>query len=117
MDIAVTSSEIVKDDGGQPITTHMELDSTSMLSYVANLTPFSDFNQSPRNMYQCQVACPSWIHSLRRIHSLHYINSLRRIHSPLAGSTPFTRSTPSAASAFSAGSTPSGGRRTPLHLS
>eukprot|EP00276_Gloeochaete_wittrockiana_P010665 CAMPEP_0184668430 /NCGR_PEP_ID=MMETSP0308-20130426/72293_1 /TAXON_ID=38269 /ORGANISM="Gloeochaete witrockiana, Strain SAG 46.84" /LENGTH=478 /DNA_ID=CAMNT_0027114137 /DNA_START=319 /DNA_END=1755 /DNA_ORIENTATION=- len=26
-----------------------------MLSLVANLTPFSDFNQSPRNMYQCQM--------------------------------------------------------------
>ena len=26
-----------------------------MLSAVASLTPFSDFNQSPRNMYQCQV--------------------------------------------------------------
>lgn len=26
-----------------------------MLSVVASLTPFSDFNQSPRNMYQCQM--------------------------------------------------------------
>ena len=26
-----------------------------MLSVIASLTPFSDFNQSPRNMYQCQV--------------------------------------------------------------
>lgn len=26
-----------------------------MLSVVANLTPWSDHNQSPRNMYQCQV--------------------------------------------------------------
>lgn len=26
-----------------------------MLSTVAQFTPFSDFNQSPRNMYQCQV--------------------------------------------------------------
>ena len=25
------------------------------MSIVANLTPFSEFNQSPRNMYQCQV--------------------------------------------------------------
>ncbi len=36
-------------------TTHMELSETAMLSAVASLTPFSDFNQSPRNMYQCQV--------------------------------------------------------------
>ncbi|KAL7410627.1 DNA-directed RNA polymerase i polypeptide 2 [Mrakia frigida] len=34
---------------------HVELDPTSMLSVIANLTPFSDFNQSPRNMYQCQM--------------------------------------------------------------
>lgn len=27
----------------------------SMLSVVASLTPYSDFNQSPRNMYQCQM--------------------------------------------------------------
>ena len=27
-----------------------------MLSIVASLTPFSDYNQSPRNMYQCQMA-------------------------------------------------------------
>ena len=26
-----------------------------MFSALATLTPFSDFNQSPRNMYQCQV--------------------------------------------------------------
>ena len=26
-----------------------------MLSALASLTPFSDYNQSPRNMYQCQV--------------------------------------------------------------
>ena len=30
-----------------------------MLSEVACLTPFSDFNQSPRNMYQCQVRAVS----------------------------------------------------------
>ena len=36
-------------------TTHLELKQSSMLSAIASLTPFSDFNQSPRNMYQCQV--------------------------------------------------------------
>lgn len=35
--------------------THEELSPTAMLSVVANLTPWSDHNQSPRNMYQCQV--------------------------------------------------------------
>lgn len=35
--------------------THVEIDPTYMLSILASLTPFSDFNQSPRNMYQCQM--------------------------------------------------------------
>lgn len=36
--------------------THQEIHPKNILSYVANLTPFSDFNQSPRNVYQCQMA-------------------------------------------------------------
>lgn len=36
--------------------THEELNTGSMLSVVASLTPYSDYNQSPRNMYQCQMA-------------------------------------------------------------
>jgi len=36
-------------------TTHQELSQDSILSAIASLTPFSDFNQSPRNMYQCQM--------------------------------------------------------------
>lgn len=35
--------------------THEEIHPTAILSVVANLTPWSDHNQSPRNMYQCQV--------------------------------------------------------------
>lgn len=50
MDIAITPEEIE-----DKVSTHVELDPTSMLSVLANLTPFSDFNQSPRNMYQCQM--------------------------------------------------------------
>ena len=50
MDIAVCQEEIKKG-----ITTHLELGPCSMLSALASLTPYSDFNQSPRNMYQCQV--------------------------------------------------------------
>ncbi|KAJ1728702.1 hypothetical protein LPJ61_003892 [Coemansia biformis] len=37
------------------VTTHQEVVPTNILSAVANLTPFCDFNQSPRNMYQCQM--------------------------------------------------------------
>jgi DNA-directed RNA polymerase I subunit RPA2 len=36
--------------------THEEFSPEQMLSVVASLTPYSDFNQSPRNMYQCQMA-------------------------------------------------------------
>ncbi|RKP09581.1 hypothetical protein THASP1DRAFT_34361 [Thamnocephalis sphaerospora] len=44
------------DDEVDPKTsTHQEYTPTNILSVVANLTPFSDFNQSPRNMYQCQM--------------------------------------------------------------
>ncbi|EEB08423.1 DNA-directed RNA polymerase I complex subunit Rpa2 [Schizosaccharomyces japonicus yFS275] len=50
MDIACFPREIVP-----KITTHVEYSPTNVLSIVANMTPFSDFNQSPRNMYQCQM--------------------------------------------------------------
>jgi DNA-directed RNA polymerase I subunit RPA2 len=50
MSIACTDPEIVSGD-----STHVEYDPTNILSILANMTPFSDFNQSPRNMYQCQM--------------------------------------------------------------
>jgi len=37
-------------------TLFMELKPENMLDFLACFTPFSDFNQSPRNMYQCQMA-------------------------------------------------------------
>ena len=33
--------------------THEELQPTEIFSTLAALTPFSNHNQSPRNMYQC----------------------------------------------------------------
>ena len=51
MSIAVTEPEIVSGE-----STHVEFSPTNILSILANMTPFSDFNQSPRNMYQCQMA-------------------------------------------------------------
>lgn len=51
MNIACVPEEI---KSGQH--THVEIDPTNILSILANLTPFSDFNQSPRNMYQCQMS-------------------------------------------------------------
>ncbi|THH31929.1 hypothetical protein EUX98_g2298 [Antrodiella citrinella] len=50
MDIACTPAEIEKG-----VSTHVEHSPTNFLSILANLTPFSDFNQSPRNIYQCQM--------------------------------------------------------------
>lgn len=46
-------------DGGRKDmfpATHEEIHPTGFLSVVANLTPWSNHNQSPRNMYQCQMA-------------------------------------------------------------
>ncbi|KAH9948753.1 beta and beta-prime subunits of DNA dependent RNA-polymerase [Amylocystis lapponica] len=50
MDIACTPEEIE-----HGVSTHVEHAPTNFLSILANLTPFSDFNQSPRNIYQCQM--------------------------------------------------------------
>ncbi|XP_069743803.1 DNA-directed RNA polymerase I subunit RPA2 [Narcine bancroftii] len=50
MNIAITEAGILPG-----ITTHQELFPHSMLSVVASFIPYSDHNQSPRNMYQCQM--------------------------------------------------------------
>ena len=51
MEIACVEADLV--DG---LSTHIEFTPTNILSIVANMTPFSDYNQSPRNMYQCQMS-------------------------------------------------------------
>ncbi|KAH9421488.1 DNA-directed RNA polymerase I subunit RPA2 [Dermatophagoides pteronyssinus] len=51
MDICVTNSELITG-----ITTHQEIRETSFLSILARQIPYPDFNQSPRNMYSCQMA-------------------------------------------------------------
>lgn len=50
MDVAVCPKEV-----DPRVHTHLELSEMNMLSVVAQCTPFSDMNQSPRNMYQCQM--------------------------------------------------------------
>ncbi|RKP17185.1 beta and beta-prime subunits of DNA dependent RNA-polymerase [Rozella allomycis CSF55] len=50
MNIACVDNEIINN-----VTTHKEINPNNILSVIANVTPFSDFNQSPRNMYQCQM--------------------------------------------------------------
>jgi DNA-directed RNA polymerase I subunit RPA2 len=49
MDIACLSSDLTSLAG---TVSHIEVEPTAMLSQIAALTPFSDNNQSPRNMYQ-----------------------------------------------------------------
>lgn len=49
LDIAIFDSEF------NDRTTHQELSPLTMLSTVATLVPFPDHNQSPRNMYECQM--------------------------------------------------------------
>ena len=56
MSIACTEPEIPSDNSTTSQYTHVEETPHNILSILANLTPFSDFNQSPRNMYQCQMA-------------------------------------------------------------
>lgn len=46
---------VVPEEAYEGITTHMELSKTSFLSNLAHLIPMPDCNQSPRNMYQCQM--------------------------------------------------------------
>ncbi|GCC30726.1 DNA-directed RNA polymerase I subunit RPA2 [Chiloscyllium punctatum] len=50
MNIAITETDILPG-----VTSHQELFPHAMLSVVANFIPYSDHNQSPRNMYQCQM--------------------------------------------------------------
>ena len=77
MEIACLPDDIRSD------TTHVELSPDVMLSQIAALTPFSDCNQSPRNMYQCQMgkqtmgtACHAWKHRTD--------NKMYRIQNPQA---------------------------------
>lgn len=51
LDIAVKLDEVK-----EGVHRYCEEIPTNMFSVVANMTPFCDFNQSPRNMYQCQMA-------------------------------------------------------------
>ncbi|VDD80201.1 unnamed protein product [Mesocestoides corti] len=61
MDIAVTLDELME----RPVAErrHFEVSPESIFSFTASLTPYPDFNQSPRNMYQCQMAKQTMGHS------------------------------------------------------
>jgi DNA-directed RNA polymerase I subunit RPA2 len=62
LEVAIKKEEIY-----HGVTTHMELSKLSFMSNLANLIPMPDNNQSPRNMYQCQMGkqtmgtpCHNW---------------------------------------------------------
>ncbi|KOC65372.1 DNA-directed RNA polymerase I subunit RPA2 [Habropoda laboriosa] len=62
LDICVTPEEAY-----EGLTSHQELSKVAFLSNLANLIPMPDCNQSPRNMYQCQMGkqtmgtpCHTW---------------------------------------------------------
>lgn len=62
LEVAVKTEEIYPN-----VTTHLELSKTAFLSNLALLIPMPDCNQSPRNMYQCQMGkqtmgtpCHTW---------------------------------------------------------
>ena len=61
--------------------THLETSPSAMLSIVASLTPWSDFNQSPRNMYQCQMAKQTMGTPLLS-YPYRFDNKLYRLNSP-----------------------------------
>ena len=76
LEIAVVADE--KHD----LTTHCELRQTSMLSILAGMIPFPDFNQSPRNMYSCQMnkqtmGVPSHTLKYRSDHKMYGISSMQ----------------------------------------
>ncbi|XP_056327098.1 DNA-directed RNA polymerase I subunit RPA2 [Danio aesculapii] len=76
LNVGIFEKEI--EDG---VTTHQELFPHSMLSVVAEFIPFSDHNQSPRNMYQCQMSKQTMGFPL---HSYQYRsdNKLYRLQTP-----------------------------------
>uniref|UniRef100_A0A0K0DSU1 DNA-directed RNA polymerase subunit beta n=1 Tax=Strongyloides stercoralis TaxID=6248 RepID=A0A0K0DSU1_STRER len=52
----VYMSIVIKPEEGQEgVTMHQELHPSSLFSFAGNLIPFPDHNQSPRNVYQCQM--------------------------------------------------------------
>ena len=82
MDIAISREEAYPN-----LTTHLELSKTSFLSNLAQLIPLPDFNQSPRNMYQCQMGKQTMA---TPTHTWH-LNSETKIYRIQTPASPFFR--------------------------
>lgn len=88
MSIACTDAEIVSGD-----STHVEYDPTNIFSIVANMTPFSDFNQSPRNMYQARYPHPERCDHSLTMTSVKWASSPWERLEPLCATVLITRPT------------------------
>ncbi len=63
------------------VTKHQEIAPNSIFSFAANLIPLPDHNQSPRNVYQCQMGKQTMgvpVHAWASRGD----NKMYRIHSP-----------------------------------
>ena len=69
------------------LSTHMEIRPTTFLSNLACTIPLPDFNQSPRNMYQCQMGKQTMASP---IHTWH-LNSETKIYRLQTPTSPFFR--------------------------
>lgn len=63
------------------VYTHEEKTSLAHLSLIASLTPFSDMNQSPRNMYQCQMGKQTMGTPIHNIYG-RGDNKMYKLHNP-----------------------------------
>jgi len=82
MEVSIRSREAVKG-----FTTHIEIRPNSFLSNLACTIPLPDFNQSPRNMYQCQMGKQTMASP---IHTWH-LNSETKIYRLQTPTAPFFR--------------------------
>lgn len=69
------------------LTTHKEIRPTSFLSNLACTIPLPDFNQSPRNMYQCQMGKQTMATPIHTWHN----NSETKIYRLQTPTSPFFR--------------------------
>jgi DNA-directed RNA polymerase I subunit RPA2 len=73
--------------------THIEIDACQILSVIASLIPYSDYNQSPRNIYQCQMskqAIGNPVHNLE-CRTEHSIFVLDNAQTPVARTQAYIR--------------------------
>ena len=82
MEIAISQEEAYPS-----LTSHLELSKTSFLSNLAQTIPLPDFNQSPRNMYQCQMGKQTMA---TPTHTWH-LNSETKIYRIQTPASPFFR--------------------------